>query len=81
MKVKDLLEILKSIQDQDAVIDLASDEEGNSFGDISEELSYGWMTNGKKVYTLWPENTELGEDRYRDFGKLYDPKYKEVNKK
>ncbi len=65
MTVKELINILKGLE-QDAVIDLAGDEEGNYFGDIDESLAEGEMLDGRKIYTLYPLNTETGEERYRE---------------
>lgn len=64
MRVKDLMNVLKTL-DQDAIIDMASDEEGNSMGDIGQGVAEGNLkSTGEKVYTLYPESTELSEDRY-----------------
>lgn len=64
MKVKELVAILKNL-DQEAIIDIASDEEGNSFGDMSKEFSEGTLAKTKqKVYSFYPENNELPEERY-----------------
>lgn len=66
MKVKELIKMLKTL-DQNAVIDIASDEEGNSFGDIGEGVAEGKLTaTGEKVYSLYPENSEMPEERYAD---------------
>ena len=65
MKVKELIEILKKLEDQEAVIDIASDEEGNSFGDIDEELAQGKLKDGGFAYSLYPKNSELPENRYK----------------
>lgn len=64
MTVKQLINLLKTL-DQDAIIDIASDEEGNSFGDISDSVAEGTLVkNGKKAYSLYPESTEQPEERY-----------------
>ena len=67
MKVKELIKILKTLN-QNAVIDMASDEEGNSFGDISKgdySIAEGKLKKTKEqVYSLYPENNELTEERY-----------------
>lgn len=63
MKVKELIKILEKLE-QDAIIDISSDEEGNSFGDISDELASGTLLNGKKAYSLYPLSNELPEERY-----------------
>ena len=66
MKIKELIEILEDLKDPDAIIDMASDEEGNSFGDISLRISEGILQNTKeKAYSLYPKNTELAEERYQ----------------
>ena len=62
MKVKHLIEILKGLE-QEALIDLALDEEGNAFGDISDILGEEVLLNGEMAYVLYPENQELPEDR------------------
>lgn len=64
MKVKQLAKILRKL-DQEAVIDLSSDEEGNQFGDISDELSEGRLKSGDRVYSLYPESGQLPEERYQ----------------
>lgn len=64
MFVKDLIKLLQGL-DQDAVIDIASDEEGNCFGDISNTVAEGVLKEtGKKCYSLYPENCQDGFDRY-----------------
>lgn len=64
MTVKQLVKLLKTL-DQDAIIDIASDEEGNSFGDISDSIAEGTLVkNGKKSYSLYPETNELPEERF-----------------
>lgn len=69
MRVKELIKLLKKL-DQDAVIDIASDEEGNNFGDISPDYGDGFLKDeetgnkGSRVYSLYPENQQLPEDRY-----------------
>lgn len=63
MKVKELIKLLKKL-DQDATIDMATDEEGNSYGDISDALASGTLQRGGNVYTLYPETCEMPEDRY-----------------
>jgi hypothetical protein len=66
MKVKELIKMLKTL-DQNAVIDIASDEEGNSFGDIGEGVAEGILNaTGERVYSLYPENSELPEERYSE---------------
>ena len=66
MKVKDLMEVLKTLE-PDAIIDIASDEEGNSMGDIGQGVAEGILkSTGEKVYTLYPESSEQSEDRYKN---------------
>jgi len=73
MLVKELIKLLKTLP-QNAIIDIASDEEGNSFGDISPDYASGFLkdniTNnkGKKVFSLYPQNSQTPEERY--FSKL-----------
>lgn len=62
MMVKELIKILKTL-DKNAIIDMASDEEGNSFGDISDSLAEGTI-GGIKCYTLYPENNIDSSERY-----------------
>ena len=64
MKVKELIKLLVGMDDLDAVIDMSSDAEGNSYGDITEGYAEGKLFNGEKVYTLYPKNSEMPEDRY-----------------
>lgn len=65
MKVKELIKMLKTL-DQNAVIDMSTDEEGNSFGDIDEELGEDILeSTGEKAYTLFPYTCEMPEDRYK----------------
>ncbi len=64
MIVKDLIKLLKTL-DQEAVIDMSSDEEGNSFGDISDSLAEWRLKDGRKVYSLYPTNSDLPELRYQ----------------
>ena len=63
MKVKELIGMLNTLE-LDATIDMSSDEEGNSYGDISNGYAEGNLFNGEKVYTLYPKNSEMPEDRY-----------------
>ena len=63
MKVKELIKLLKKL-DQDATIDMSTDEEGNAYGDISDVLGTGTLQRGGKVYILYPETCEMPEDRY-----------------
>jgi len=64
MTVKQLIDLLKGL-DPKAQIDLASDEEGNSFGDISDSFGEGLRLDGTNSYTLYPENSMMAEDRYK----------------
>lgn len=65
MKVCELIEILEKLPDQDAIVDIATDEEGNSFGDIDPQLMEGTLINTqKKVYSLVPINMKLPEEKY-----------------
>lgn len=63
MKVKELIKLLKTL-DQEAIVDIASDEEGNSFGDIDNAIGEGTLVSGKKAYSLYPINQEMPENRY-----------------
>ena len=64
MKVKELIKLLVDLDDLDATIDMSSDEEGNSYSDISNGYAQGQLFNGENVYTLYPMNSEMPEDRY-----------------
>jgi hypothetical protein len=65
MKVKELIKLLKNL-DQEAVIDMASDEEGNSYGEIDNSVAEGILKKtGEKAYSLYPLNNELPEERYK----------------
>ena len=63
MKVKDLIKLLKELNPEHE-IDMASDEEGNSFGDISDSLAEGKKKDGTPIYSLYPENQELPEEKF-----------------
>lgn len=71
MTVKQLIERLKLLP-QDAIVDMASDEEGNSFSDIGEGFAEAILAkghgknSGKKVFTLYPEGQEDGTERYEE---------------
>tara|TARA_R100000656_G_scaffold77278_1_gene56978 strand:+ start:1187 stop:1414 length:228 start_codon:yes stop_codon:yes gene_type:complete len=65
MLVKDLITQLIHLDNLDARIDMASDEEGNSFGDIDRAIGRAKDKDTKsRVYILYPANSELSEDRY-----------------
>ena len=64
MTVKELRQLLFKL-DQEAVVDIASDEEGNSFGTVDKGISVGKLKNGKKVYSLFPVESILAEERYQ----------------
>ncbi|MBU0479070.1 hypothetical protein KKC91_10955 [bacterium] len=64
MIVKNLIKLLKTL-DQNAVIDMSSDEEGNSFGDISENYAELTLKDGRKAYGLYPMNSEEPGCRYK----------------
>lgn len=77
MLVRELITVLKQLNSPDSVIDMASDEEGNSFGDVSEALSEGFLKDGRKVFSLYPENMELPEERYGDDPALVEKELKD----
>lgn len=64
MTVKQLVSLLIKL-DKDAIIDMSVDGEGNAYGDISTEFAEGKLKDGRKVYSMYPENSELSEDRYQ----------------
>ena len=63
MKVKELIELLEGLNPENE-IDMASDEEGNSYGDISDCWAEGKRLDGKDSYILYPENSFTPEERY-----------------
>ena len=65
MKVKQLIAILKKLNPE-AIIDIASDEEGNSFGDISRDIGDGFLVTGEGAYSLYPKNSRSPEERYQE---------------
>lgn len=70
MKVGTLINRLMSLNPED-YIDISSDPEGNSFGDITdfghEKYSiYNWkFKDGKNVWSLIPRDNEQPENRYK----------------
>ena len=72
MKVGTLIHRLKSLNDDNAYIDISSDPEGNSFGDIADfkyenyAIFESKFKDGKKVYSLIPRDSEQPEDRYEE---------------
>ena len=69
MKVGTLINRLMSLNPEDYV-DISSDPEGNSFGDIADfkyenyAIFEGKFKDGKKVYSLMPRDSEQPENRY-----------------
>jgi len=69
MKVGTLINRLMSFNPEDYV-DISSDPEGNSFGDIADfkyenyAIFEGKFKDGKKVYSLMPRDNEQPENRY-----------------
>jgi hypothetical protein len=65
MKIKQLIQILTDLNDPEALLEMASDEEGNSFGEISTTIGTEILKeNNQKVYTLYPINQEQPENKY-----------------
>ena len=65
MLVKDLITQLIHLNNLDARIDMACDEEGNAFGDIDRAIATAADKETRsKVYILYPANSELSEERY-----------------
>ena len=64
MTVQELMQILKTLE-PDAVIDMSKDEEGNAFGDIHPSLAKLKLKDGRRVYTLYPSNQQMFEQRYQ----------------
>ena len=71
MKVGTLINRLMSLNPEDYV-DISSDPEGNSFGDIADfkyenyAIFESKFKDGKKVYSLIPRDNEQPEDRYEE---------------
>lgn len=64
MKVKQLIKVLEDL-DQNAIIKIASDEEGNSYGDMTGEVGGGIIKETKeKCYMLYPSNCQLPEELF-----------------
>ncbi len=63
MKVKKLIKELQKL-DKEALVELSTDEEGNSFGTVGE-ISQAVTKDGKKVFILMPWDVSLYEDRYK----------------
>lgn len=65
MRVKQLIKILLEAGD-DTVVHLASDEEGNSYGNVSEStMDVKLKETGKKCIVLFPQDY-LEDDVYED---------------
>ena len=65
MLVKDLITQLIHLNNLDARIDMACDEEGNAFGDIDRAIARAEDIETRcRVYILFPANSELSEERY-----------------
>jgi hypothetical protein len=65
MTVRQLRQLLFKLEDQEAIISLASDEEGNSYGDVDTDIAESTNVNGKKEYSLYPTNAQMAEDRFK----------------
>ena len=65
MKIKELLKILE-VMPPDAIVDIACDEEGNAFGPVSNRIERAILKTGEKVIILYPNSSELAEERYQD---------------
>ena len=48
----------------DSIVDISSDEEGNSYGDIAPSFAEGQLLDGRKVYALYPLNCQEPLERY-----------------
>ena len=67
MKVKEVIEMLKELEHQDAQLDLSCDPEGNQYGPIDKGLAESNLKSTKeKVYTLYPAFLEDALDRYEE---------------
>ena len=68
MKVKKVIEMLKELEDQDAILDISCDPEGNQYGPIDEGLSEGYLKENpkQKAYTLYPSFLTDALDRYEE---------------
>lgn len=57
MKVKDLIKMLLEVANDDTIVHLASDEEGNSYADVSNSpMLIKLKETGENVVVLFPEN-------------------------
>ena len=63
MTIRQLKKILSDFR-EDTIVDMACDEEGNYYGDISDGISVAKLKNGKSVITLYPQTMEMGNERY-----------------
>lgn len=63
MTVQDFIEILQTLE-EDAVVEIASDEEGNEIGDVDTAPAEGELSDGRKTYTFYPINAVPAEERY-----------------
>tara|TARA_R110000787_G_scaffold264564_1_gene370488 strand:+ start:784 stop:1041 length:258 start_codon:yes stop_codon:yes gene_type:complete len=68
MKVKEVIEMLQRIPEQDAILDISCDPEGNQYGPVDEGLSEGYLKENtkQKVYTLYPSFLVDALDRYTE---------------
>ena len=67
MRVKEVIEMLKELEHQDAQLDLSCDPEGNQYGPIDQGLAESYLKNTReKVYSIYPEYLEDALDRYEE---------------
>jgi len=65
MTVRELIKELIHLHNLDAEINIASDDEGNSYGDIDRNIARMQDKDTKnRVYVLYPKNSMLPEDKY-----------------
>jgi len=65
MLVKELIKDLIELDNLDARIDMALDEEGNTYGDVDRGIARAQDKETKsRVYILYPVRQTLGEERY-----------------
>lgn len=63
MTVSELKSLLNGLED-DAQVDLSSDEEGNSYGEAERISQSTLRETGEKVYILFPGRQQMADERY-----------------
>jgi hypothetical protein len=65
LKVKELIKMLKELNPE-YEIDMSTDEEGNSYGDIDNAVAEGNLKDGTPIYSLYPYNCQLPEEKFME---------------